>query len=121
MESFKAANPNGKLEDFIRWYSPRDWIEDETNKTDGKSCTDAKHLREKKTTTKTHKQLNIVEFHTDSNSSEDTNQPRKGRLSSRMLIPGNTWQNVWNTAKPVPARRQVYFFFESLFGFADWK
>lgn len=27
MESFKAANPNGKIEDFIRWYSPRDWIE----------------------------------------------------------------------------------------------
>lgn len=26
MESFKAANPNGKIEDFIRWYSPRDWI-----------------------------------------------------------------------------------------------
>lgn len=31
MESFKAANPNGKLEDFIRWYSPRDWIEDDCN------------------------------------------------------------------------------------------
>lgn len=29
MESFKAANPNGKIEDFIRWYSPRDWIESE--------------------------------------------------------------------------------------------
>lgn len=29
MESFRAANPNGKLEDFIRWYSPRDWIEDD--------------------------------------------------------------------------------------------
>ncbi|XP_063701682.1 rab3 GTPase-activating protein catalytic subunit [Culicoides brevitarsis] len=29
MESFKAANPAGRLEDFIRWYSPRDWIEDE--------------------------------------------------------------------------------------------
>lgn len=29
MESFKAANPAGKLEDFIRWYSPRDWVEDE--------------------------------------------------------------------------------------------
>lgn len=29
MESFKAANPNGTIEDFIRWYSPRDWIEDE--------------------------------------------------------------------------------------------
>lgn len=31
MESFKAANPNGKLEDFIRWYSPRDWIEEDSN------------------------------------------------------------------------------------------
>ncbi|XP_076631744.1 RAB3 GTPase activating protein subunit 1 isoform X1 [Colletes latitarsis] len=27
MESFKAANPGAILEDFIRWYSPRDWIE----------------------------------------------------------------------------------------------
>lgn len=35
MESFKAANPNGKLEDFIRWYSPRDWIEDDNVKMDG--------------------------------------------------------------------------------------
>ncbi|KAL6266273.1 hypothetical protein P5V15_003133 [Pogonomyrmex californicus] len=29
MESFKAANPGAVLEDFIRWYSPRDWIENE--------------------------------------------------------------------------------------------
>ncbi|XP_076749790.1 RAB3 GTPase activating protein subunit 1 [Xylocopa sonorina] len=29
MESFKAANPGGVLEDFIRWYSPRDWVEDD--------------------------------------------------------------------------------------------
>lgn len=36
----------------------------------------------------------------------DANQ-RKGSLSSRMLIPGNTWQIVWGNAKPVPARRQV--------------
>lgn len=27
MESFKAANPGSIVEDFIRWYSPRDWIE----------------------------------------------------------------------------------------------
>lgn len=39
MESFKAANPHGKLEDFIRWYSPRDWIEDnnDDNETE-KGC-----------------------------------------------------------------------------------
>ncbi|XP_054281898.1 rab3 GTPase-activating protein catalytic subunit isoform X2 [Macrosteles quadrilineatus] len=29
MESFKAANPGAELEDFIRWYSPRDWIEED--------------------------------------------------------------------------------------------
>ncbi|KAL8588274.1 hypothetical protein ACOMHN_008577 [Nucella lapillus] len=29
MESFKAANPGCCLEDFVRWYSPRDFIEDE--------------------------------------------------------------------------------------------
>ncbi|KAJ1961646.1 hypothetical protein GGI12_003134, partial [Dipsacomyces acuminosporus] len=26
MESFKAANPNCVLADFVRWHSPRDWI-----------------------------------------------------------------------------------------------
>ncbi|KAM9305112.1 rab3 GTPase-activating protein catalytic subunit isoform 1-T1 [Gastrophryne carolinensis] len=29
MESFKAANPGCCLEDFVRWYSPRDYIEEE--------------------------------------------------------------------------------------------
>ncbi|XP_051566571.1 rab3 GTPase-activating protein catalytic subunit isoform X2 [Myxocyprinus asiaticus] len=28
MESFKAANPGCSLEDFVRWYSPRDYIEE---------------------------------------------------------------------------------------------
>jgi hypothetical protein len=27
MESFKAANPGAILADFVRWHSPRDWIE----------------------------------------------------------------------------------------------
>lgn len=41
----------------------------------------------------------------------DTNPSRpRGALSSRMLIPGNTWQLVWETAKPVPARRQKRLF-----------
>lgn len=29
MESFKAANPKGAFEDFIRWHSPKDWIDDD--------------------------------------------------------------------------------------------
>ncbi|UJR36425.1 hypothetical protein I4U23_029148 [Adineta vaga] len=35
MESFKAANPLGTIEDFVRWYSPRDWIESEEIDKDG--------------------------------------------------------------------------------------
>uniref|UniRef100_A0A182IXZ7 Rab3 GTPase-activating protein catalytic subunit n=1 Tax=Anopheles atroparvus TaxID=41427 RepID=A0A182IXZ7_ANOAO len=73
MESFKAANLAAGLEDFIRWYSPRDWIEDEP---------------------------------------VDEQDPfgRRGHLSSRMLIPGNTWQTVWESARAVPARRQKRLF-----------
>lgn len=26
---FQAANPEAALEDFIRWYSPRDWVEED--------------------------------------------------------------------------------------------
>uniref|UniRef100_A0A182F605 Rab3 GTPase-activating protein catalytic subunit n=1 Tax=Anopheles albimanus TaxID=7167 RepID=A0A182F605_ANOAL len=72
-EAFKAANPAAQLEDFIRWYSPRDWIEDEPI---------------------------------------DEQDPfgRRGHLSPRMLIPGNTWRTVWDSARPVPARRQKRLF-----------
>lgn len=38
MESFKAANPGSELEDFIRWYSPRDWIETESNDEHGQKA-----------------------------------------------------------------------------------
>ncbi|XP_042061945.1 rab3 GTPase-activating protein catalytic subunit isoform X2 [Salvia splendens] len=31
MQAFKAANPGCTLEDFVRWHSPPDWMEDETN------------------------------------------------------------------------------------------
>uniref|UniRef100_A0A9J7XK39 Rab3 GTPase-activating protein catalytic subunit n=1 Tax=Cyprinus carpio carpio TaxID=630221 RepID=A0A9J7XK39_CYPCA len=31
MESFKAANPGCCLEDFVRWYSPRDYVEEEVD------------------------------------------------------------------------------------------
>lgn len=45
---------------------------------------------------------------------EDTDERdpfgRKGQLSERMKIPGNTWQTVWSSAKAVPARRQRRLF-----------
>ncbi|KAI0217388.1 Rab3 GTPase-activating protein catalytic subunit [Lamellibrachia satsuma] len=73
MEAFKAANPGCTLGDFVRWYSPRDWVEEETV--------------------------------------DDTDKVTvKGQLSQRMQIPGNMWVEVWQSAKPVPCRRQRRLF-----------
>ncbi|XP_074519862.1 rab3 GTPase-activating protein catalytic subunit isoform X2 [Halichoeres trimaculatus] len=36
MESFKAANPGCVLEDFVRWYSPRDYVEEEVDEAGNK-------------------------------------------------------------------------------------
>nr|XP_033801626.1 rab3 GTPase-activating protein catalytic subunit [Geotrypetes seraphini] len=73
MESFKAANPGCSLEDFVRWYSPRDYVEEEVVDEKG----------------------NIV---------------IKGELSARMKIPSNMWVEAWETARPVPARKQKRLF-----------
>lgn len=35
MESFKAANPGCSLEDFVCWYSPRDYVEEEVSDETG--------------------------------------------------------------------------------------
>ncbi|XP_041940656.1 rab3 GTPase-activating protein catalytic subunit isoform X1 [Alosa sapidissima] len=37
MESFKAANPGCHLEDFVRWYSPRDYVEEEATNEAGQT------------------------------------------------------------------------------------
>ncbi|KAM6897052.1 rab3 GTPase-activating protein catalytic subunit [Xenentodon cancila] len=37
MESFKAANPGCVLEDFVRWYSPRDYVEKEEQDEKGQT------------------------------------------------------------------------------------
>ncbi|KAL3636762.1 hypothetical protein CASFOL_019061 [Castilleja foliolosa] len=34
MQAFKAANPGCILEDFVRWHSPPDWMENETTNND---------------------------------------------------------------------------------------
>lgn len=34
----------------------------------------------------------------------------EGHLSHRMQLPGNTWQEVWETARPTPAHRQKRLF-----------
>lgn len=57
----------------MRWYSPRDYIEEEVVDENG-----------------------VVVI--------------KGELSARMKIPSNMWVEAWETAKPIPARRQRRLF-----------
>lgn len=136
MESFKSANPGCILEDFVRWYSPRDYVEDEdemTTSTDdgakGSSVDDnnidssgAEDEEEKDSSVDTslkpltsgsmHKRVNAADSNilTTSTVTSRDQPKRKGRLSQRMQIPGNMWVEVWQSARPVPARRQKRLF-----------
>ncbi|GER54901.1 Rab3 GTPase-activating protein catalytic subunit [Striga asiatica] len=84
MQAFKAANPGCILEDFVRWHSPPDWMENETS-NDTDDISDGSDL-------------SIV----------------KGQLSMRMQKEGNLWRELWDTSKPVPAVRQSPLYDEDL-------
>lgn len=84
MQAFKAANPGCILEDFVRWYSPPDWTENEFS------------------------------IDSDAGSGVGDSTPSKGRLSRRMQKAGNLWRTFWETSKPVPAVRQAPLFDEDL-------
>uniref|UniRef100_A0A2P2I434 Rab3 GTPase-activating protein catalytic subunit n=1 Tax=Hirondellea gigas TaxID=1518452 RepID=A0A2P2I434_9CRUS len=84
MEAFKAANPGCQLADFVRWYSPRDWVPVAASSSQ------------------------------PSPPAAGGDVVRQGhRLSDRMTLPGNLWQEVWQSAHPVPARRQKRLFDEA--------
>ncbi|XP_059172739.1 rab3 GTPase-activating protein catalytic subunit-like [Physella acuta] len=88
MESFKAANPGCILEDFVRWYSPRDYV------VEGEETENGGEQEEETSEGEINKPL----------------VPKRGHLSQRMQIPGNMWVEAWQSAKPVPARRQKRLF-----------
>ena len=75
MEAFKAANPGCQFEDFIRWHSPRDWIQQQSS--------------------------------FESNKVDD--MPETFGLSRRMRE-SNTWNELWQSARACPVRRQKRLF-----------
>ncbi|XP_073058907.1 uncharacterized protein [Primulina eburnea] len=84
MQAFKAANPGCMLEDFVRWHSPPDWMENDSSSDliDTPGCGDVSSV--------------------------------KGQLSQRMQKEGNLWRELWETSKPVPAVRQSPLYDEDL-------
>ncbi|XP_074597840.1 RAB3 GTPase activating protein subunit 1 [Brevipalpus obovatus] len=127
MEAFKAANPGCKLEDFVRWHSPRDFIEEEaeTEKVE-KAKAKEKEKREKE-----ERKSVAISHHSSPLDKQSTSQDlidqklssqsdpvvvssrggnQRGHLSSRMQHPGNMWQEAWNSARPIPVSRQKRLF-----------
>ncbi|KAL2636313.1 hypothetical protein R1flu_007792 [Riccia fluitans] len=86
MAAFKAANPRAALEDFVRWHSPRDWLEYDDENGDAEIS---------------------GSVHTD-----DSGEiwPPRGRLSQRMSQPGNLWAQIWDQIGPQPACEQKPLF-----------
>ncbi|KAH9309312.1 hypothetical protein KI387_037223 [Taxus chinensis] len=83
MAAFKAANPESVFEDFIRWHSPGDWIEDSVDGTiEGQQST-KEEIEDLK-----------------------SSWPPKGGLSERMSEYGNSWHEIWNGVQAVPASEQ---------------
>lgn len=71
------------MDDFVRWHSPRDWIEGGQGLGKG--------------------------FVPDDLTRIDSG----GRLSERMLTPGNKWLTTWESARPVPVRDVLPDFIEA--------
>ncbi|GAY37796.1 hypothetical protein CUMW_031760 [Citrus unshiu] len=80
MSAFKAANPDAVFEDFIRWHSPGDWLNDDGKENGPSGIPAVEDLKE--------------------------NWPPQGRLSQRMSEHGNLWRKIWNEAPAVPASEQ---------------
>ncbi|EQC31178.1 hypothetical protein SDRG_11104 [Saprolegnia diclina VS20] len=83
MQAFKAANPGTCLADFIRWYSPRDWLPrdplDDASDADGVS-----RFRQGQLSARMHE--------------------------ANVDAPTNVWHRLWATAAPLPAEKQRSLF-----------
>lgn len=90
MMAFKAANPGAGLADFVRWFSPSDWVGDIDENMGALEAADHSAIA-----------------HGGPNR---TRHPIGGRLSARMSRQGNIWEKLWESAEPVPAHHQVPLF-----------
>ena len=89
MSAFKAANPSAAFEDFVRWHSPKDWIDGDdvpTRAGGGGRPTDESAPR----------------------------GPPRGALSERMRRDGNAWKTLWESSPRVSARAQKTALFDPI-------
>eukprot|EP01087_Luapelamoeba_hula_P009791 TRINITY_DN2558_c0_g1_i3.p1 TRINITY_DN2558_c0_g1~~TRINITY_DN2558_c0_g1_i3.p1 ORF type:complete len:868 (+),score=111.28 TRINITY_DN2558_c0_g1_i3:310-2913(+) len=101
MQAFKAANPGCVMEDFVRWHSPSDWVQEP--KAIFKEKQKATDEKEKETEApKNNQELPIRPW--------DMGDGTIGYLSYRMRVADSLWIRKWNEAEPIPASKQPALF-----------
>ncbi|KAJ7569404.1 hypothetical protein O6H91_01G076600 [Diphasiastrum complanatum] len=93
MAAFKAANPGAVFEDFVRWHSPRDWVE-YGDIMEGCEISESS-LREE-----------ILPPSSEIQTKDVHNSSPSGKMSRRMSEPGNLWDQIWKNVRPIPASEQ---------------
>lgn len=107
MMSFKAANPGASISDFVRWFSPSDWTDQEEFKSDEKGCTETRVSANADVELDVQRELPEEATPGRMVKVAKTRQPRSmGRLSARMSAPGNVWAELWGSADAVQATQQ---------------
>ncbi|KAI6647584.1 Rab3 GTPase-activating protein catalytic subunit isoform X2 [Oopsacas minuta] len=110
MSAFKAANPGCVLEDFIRWYSPRDFIPVESMF----SSMDLQSPMDSNSTPSTNFESVFSSLDTPTNEHpmicRDTTSYVQGKLSTRIRGSDSTWLQAWKDAESVPSSRQKRLF-----------
>lgn len=117
MMAFKAANPTASMADFVRWFSPSDWVPGEEEAESGKARESSSALKGKFEQVgekgilpmKLEGQMQIKNTATPTKAAHE-NLNRRGRLSARMARKGNIWEKLWKEAEGLPARKQVPLF-----------
>lgn len=118
MMAFKAANPTASMADFVRWFSPSDWVprhDASTSFDDSDTCSPVKRQVEHTRSTelppmKLGDQTRQVEKAPSASRTTAAHQSRRGRLSARMARKGNVWEELWQQAEGLPASQQLPLF-----------
>ncbi|KAJ1649832.1 hypothetical protein IWQ61_009201 [Dispira simplex] len=131
MQAFKAANPGCILEDFVRWYSPRDWVDDIQTAQEGIGAMGNAYFSEApegcetslSVVTETNATLSpeggesekgngnsVYKADEQTTLRRESSVPPSGQLSLRMAEDDNLWKQLWKEAKPVPITRQKPLF-----------
>lgn len=112
MASFKAANPGASMADFVRWFSPTDWVELVDEMEDGSS---ARGKSKRKASGRGSCGVSSSDDDDCLRSGIQVSLSR-GRLSARMSKAGNIWQEMWDTVQPMLASNQAPLFDAHLHG-----